>query len=126
MSILPEEFAALFALGENFYSQGQYKKAQIIFQGLMALDAQNLMACVAYGEALLINGEGAKALAHFTQASLLFPASHKVLVGSAKACILLNRLSDAQNFLLPIINGHVKVTPEISQEISGIISRITK
>ena len=114
--ILPEKFAAIFALGENFYSQGYYKKAQIIFYGLMAIDADNHMASIAYGESLLMDGQSHKALAHFTHASLRFPESFRMALGGAKSCILLDRITDARDFLTPIIAGQLKVTPEISQK----------
>jgi len=122
--ILPEEFAAIFALGENFYTQGYYKKAQIIFHGLMALDVDNHMASIAYGESLLMDGQSHKALAHFTKASQLFPSSFRIALGGAKACILLERVNEAHDFLSPIIAGHVKVTPEISEEIQALVRRI--
>ena len=104
-TILPEEFAAIFALGENFFSQGYYKKAQTIFHGLMALDAHNHMASIAYGESLLMDGQSTKALAHFTNASLLFPTSFRLLLGGAKSCLLLDKPRDAKNFLKPILGG---------------------
>lgn len=122
--ILPEEFAAIFALGENFYSQGYYKKAQIIFNGLMALDCDNHMASIAYGESLLMDGQSHKALAHFTNASQCFPSSFRVALGGAKSCILLDRLNEARDFLTPIITGQLKVTPEISQEIQALMRRL--
>ncbi len=32
---------ALFALGSNFFSQGQYRQAKVIFEGLRALLPEN-------------------------------------------------------------------------------------
>lgn len=122
--ILPEEFAAIFALGENFYTQGYYKKAQVIFHGLMAIDSDNHSASVAYGESLLMDGQSHKALAHFTKASQHFPTSYRVALGGAKTCILLERMSEARDFLSPIVAGKLKVTPEISEEIRALIRRI--
>lgn len=124
--ILPEEFAAIFAMGENFYTQGQYKKAQIIFHGLMALDPHNHLAIIAYGEALLIDGQSAKALNHFHNASKRFPASFRIVLGAAKACLMLDRQSEAQEWLKPILTGEVKVTPEISRQIAGLVARLRK
>jgi len=124
MNIYPEEFSAIFALGENFFSQGYYKKAQTIFHGLIALDNTNHMASIAYGESLLMDGQSTKALAHFSESRKLFPASHRILLGGAKACILLDRKSDAKDFLQPIITGHIKVTPDLSREIQDLIARI--
>jgi predicted Zn-dependent protease len=122
--ILPEEFAAIFAIGENFYTQGYFKKAQIIFYGLMAIDTNNHMASIAYGESLLMDNQSHKALAHFTTASQLFPSSFRVALGGAKSCILLDRPHEARDFLAPIIAGQLKVTPEISQEIAALLGRL--
>lgn len=122
--ILAEEFVAIFAMGENFYTQGQYKKAQIIFHGLMALDPQSSSATIAYGEALLMDGLYSKALSHFLRASKRFPQSHRILLGGAKACLLLERPSQAKDWLNPILQGSVKVTPEISQQIDSLQARL--
>lgn len=35
------ELDALFALGSNFFSQGQYRQAKVIFEGLKALVPDN-------------------------------------------------------------------------------------
>lgn len=85
-----DEFAAIFALGANFFSQGQYKKAQVIFAGLMALDATSEQASIAYGESLLMAGQVQKALYHFIRAKKRF-ASETIEAGLAKASILLKR-----------------------------------
>jgi tetratricopeptide (TPR) repeat protein len=124
LDIRPEEFSAIFAMGENFYTQGQYKKAQIIFSGLIALDSYNHQASIAYGESLLLDNQSNKALIHFTNARSLFPASFPILLGCAKACIILKRYEEACIFLEPIIDGQIKVSPEISEEIKLLLSRL--
>ena len=48
--ILPEEEFPQFFPGRKSYTQGYFKKAQIIFHGLMAIDTNNHMASIAYGE----------------------------------------------------------------------------
>lgn len=85
-----DEIAAIFALGANFFSQGQYKKAQIIFAGLIALDMTNEKASIAYGESLLMAGQVQKALYHFIRAKKRF-ASTAIEAGLTKASILLKR-----------------------------------
>jgi tetratricopeptide (TPR) repeat protein len=90
IKVAHEEFAAIFALGANFFSQGQYRKAQVIFAGLMALDATNEQASIAYGESLLMAGQVQKALYHFIRAKKRF-ASRAFEAGLLKANILLKK-----------------------------------
>ena len=85
-----DEFLAIFALGTNFFSQGQYKKAQVIFAGLMALDTESEQANIAYGESLLMAGHVRKAMHHFLRAKKRF-ASSMLEAGLAKAAILLKK-----------------------------------
>lgn len=85
-----DEFLAIFALGTNFFSQGQFKKAQVIFAGLMALDGESEQANIAYGESLLMAGHVRKAMHHFLRAKKRF-ASAIFEAGLAKATILLKK-----------------------------------
>lgn len=84
-----EEFACIFALGANFFNQGQFKKAQVIFAGLMALDAQSEKASIAYGESLLMGGQVRKALHHFLRAKKRFK-SPSIEASLAKASTLIS------------------------------------
>jgi hypothetical protein len=38
------EFDAIFSLGANFFDQGKYKKALVIFHGLSVLEPENSIA----------------------------------------------------------------------------------
>lgn len=88
--ITGEEFSAIFALGVNFFSQGQYKKAQVIFAGLMALDTESAPASIAYGESLLMGGHVIQAMQHFLKAKKRF-ANDKIEAGLLKAATLLKK-----------------------------------
>lgn len=88
--IAHDEFAAIFALGANFFSQGQYKKSQLIFAGLCALDATSEQASIAYGESLLMAGQVRKAFYHFIRAKKRF-TSDAIEARFARASMLLNK-----------------------------------
>lgn len=45
-----EEFDAIFALGANFFAQGKYRQAKIIFDGLVAKVPHNQLAILAAQE----------------------------------------------------------------------------
>ena len=47
-----DEFDAVFALGANFFAQGQYRKAKSIFDGLVAISPDNHLALCALKECL--------------------------------------------------------------------------
>lgn len=96
MMIIKHEFSAIFALGANFYSQGQATKAQIIFKGLMALDEKNEQASIAYGESLLLGQETRKAWHHFFKARKYFK-SEKIEAGFKKASLLLGKKIISEN-----------------------------
>jgi tetratricopeptide (TPR) repeat protein len=91
-----EEFTAIFALGANFFSQGQFRKAQVIFAGLMVLDSKSEEAFIAYGESLIMAGDASKAMHHFLKAKKRFN-NRAIDIGIAKAAILLKRTREDVN-----------------------------
>jgi tetratricopeptide (TPR) repeat protein len=98
---------AVYTLGVNFFMQGKYHKALIIFDGLMALDPENHAAAIAYGETLLRDGQTEKALDHFLMINKKFDLDSRGLLGAAKACILLGKYEEAQKLVLPILGGEL-------------------
>lgn len=117
-----QTFEAILALGENFFMQGKYEKAQIIFDGLMALSTDQLMPAVLYGEALLMNGHVEKALDHFLMLVQKFAQNDRVLMGTAKACILLGRIAEAKEFLAPMVGNNLSSQSVRASEILHAIS----
>lgn len=102
-----QAIAAIFSLGENFLSQGKYDKAQIIFDGLMALEPDQLAPALAFGEALLKCGEPERALDHLLTLVQKFSHDARLLVLTAKACILLGKNEEAKEFLQPLLETNV-------------------
>jgi tetratricopeptide (TPR) repeat protein len=100
-------YDSIFALGRNFLSQGQYDKALIIFDGLVALFPKKLPACLAYGEALLMSGQFNEALQYFLCLHDQFIKTGHMLLGAARAYVMLGRYTDAKRMVMPIIEGEV-------------------
>lgn len=97
----PEEINALYGLGHNFLSQGQYNKAEKIFYGLYLLNSQNNKLVSSYLETLLQAKQSKKALKFITKNSL-----NNII--SAKIYIYLNYQEKAYECLKNIINNNNK------------------
>lgn len=113
---------AIFALGANFFVQGKYEKAQIIFDGLMALDPEHSTPAIAYGESLLMGGQIDRALDHFLMLSKKFDLDPRALLGAAKACILLGKNDEARKLLEPIVENEIPAPSQIALEAKSILT----
>lgn len=114
-----KEFHALFCLGKNFFSQGKYKKAEIIFSGLMALYPDHPDPFIAFGDVLLMRGQPTRALDHFLITNKQFDLESRALLGACKACILLGKHEEAKKLLSPIIYGEITAS---SSDVQAALS----
>jgi tetratricopeptide (TPR) repeat protein len=114
---------SIFALGVNFFIQGKYDKACIIFDGLTALDPRRLLSSIAYGELLIVEDQVDKALDHFLNLSKRFGSDCRVLLGAAKACIILNKFDEAKKLVYPIMEGEVSSTPDTLRMAQSIYEK---
>ncbi len=105
-----DQYETIFALGENFLSQGKYEKALTIFDGLIALDPCQKKAAIAYGQTLLLSGKAERALSHFYDLSKQFGMDGATLLLTAKACILLDRNEEAKKILQMISEREIQAS----------------
>lgn len=103
-----ELFNAIFSLGFNFFAQGKYANAKIIFDGLMVLIPNDPAPFLAYGEALLFEEKTELALLHFLRTKEKFASDSRVLIGASKAYILLGKYDDARELLTTILASDIK------------------
>ncbi|HXW53536.1 MAG TPA: tetratricopeptide repeat protein [Myxococcota bacterium] len=104
----------IFTLGANFYVQGKYSKAEIIFGGLLALNPDHLNASLALGEVLMMDGQLEKALDHFLTQRDQGIYDGRILLGAAKAYYLLGKYDEAKSMVKPIIEGDIVATKSVA------------
>ncbi len=83
-------------MGVNFFVQGKYGKAEIIFDGLLALNPDHLNASLALGEVLMMGRQFEKALDHFLLQRDQGIYDSRILLGAAKAYYLLGKHDEAR------------------------------
>jgi len=110
---------AIYLLGVNFLVQGKYEKALTIFQGLMALDQSDYKATLAYGESLILLGRAEEALNHFLTHAKMFEVENGMVLGAARASIMLGKLKEAATLIEPVIKA---LTSPESHSIAKLIS----
>lgn len=100
-----EPYITIYNLGVNFFIQGQYKKAQIVFRGLMALFPERISLWLALGDVFLSSGQHEKAVDHFLLLSEKFGPEPKAVIGAAQALVLMGNSLEAKRMVEPIVSG---------------------
>lgn len=118
-------YDAIFALGINFLHQGQFEKALIIFDGLIALEPNEPKAAIAYGEALLLANRAQIALNHFFSLSKQFDLDSRTLLLTAKACVLLDRPDEARTLLSMITTQEIGATSDEMKAACAMLSLLS-
>lgn len=112
----------IYFLGVNFLLQGKYEKALIVFHGLMALDHKNFKAIFAYGETLILLNRLEEALDHFLRQSPLFEMEKDMVIGAARASVLLGKLKEAAKLIEPMMQGATSQENSYKNQIAKLIS----
>lgn len=98
-------YDSIFSVGRNFLSSGNYEKALIIFDGLVALFPKEISCVAAYGEVLLITGQAQKSLDFFLQVDDSLQDKAPIVLGLARALVLLKEYDQAKSLSGRILDG---------------------
>jgi tetratricopeptide (TPR) repeat protein len=112
----------IYFLGVNFLLQGKYEKALIVFHGLMALDQKNYKAIFAYGETLILLNRLEEALDHFLRQAPMFELEKGMVIGAARAFVLLGKLKEATKLLEPLVQCASSQENPYKNQIAKLIS----
>lgn len=110
MSVIDDEkksalVNSIISLGKNFFLQGKYEKAQIIFSGLFALAPDNELIFIFLGEIYLVKNDADAALQHFLGLKQKYPSNQKIMLGAAKAYLLMKDYENAMSMLQEILSS---------------------
>lgn len=93
--VTPEEFLEMGRIGAMYYEQGNLKKAQAVFEGLVELDPSSAAAHSALGALFTRREQYAEALPHLDRAVELDPGQIAPYVNRAEIFIRQGRAQEA-------------------------------
>jgi tetratricopeptide (TPR) repeat protein len=95
LGVTPDEFREMGRIGAMYYEQGNLKKAQAVFEGLVEMDPSSAAAHSALGALLTRREEYADALPHLDRAVELDPKQIAPYVNRAEIFIKQGRAQEA-------------------------------
>ncbi|MEE2961350.1 MAG: tetratricopeptide repeat protein [Myxococcota bacterium] len=125
VGLSPDELYAISAQGYHFFLQGKSERAQVIFEGLAALDPTNAYYHRALGAVYWKQKDPTKALKQFGYAIRIAPKDASSYVNRAEVFVATKQFAEAKADLTKVL---ALVTPSqeaIQQKAKAILQMIT-